>query len=477
MEQTLRGEVSTGDVRRVSTLASEGVAVFAVVLVLPVCMYLAGIAPLARLVYPVTNLLLALYLYERRSAWYAAHCLLIFCCMSLVRRLIDQQAGFDPSNPVLLTPYLCAMLTVRAFFEYWASRHPRSLGPFLVIIAGVAYGTALAMLDGRVRSSLVDVLKWTVGPLFAVYLLHNRERVPEIRAVFEPCLIVAASLMALYGVAQFANPAAWDATWMRGVADLGFDSIGRPEPFQLRVFSTMNSPGAFGAILSAGIVIALKQRLSICLLACAPMLAGLALCQYRSLWAATLLAILMVTLAPSAGVRRANILALFVAALVLASTALSPEIRHTVVQRANSLTELEGDHSLDKRIEQYQEFFQHDNLVVGEGLAINGASRRLDNRAGGMIDGAIIEIFTAMGVLVGTAFMLAIAVLVASLFRGAAVAAPQIYYDRAIVLSLFVQFPIGTVNIGELGFCGWAFMGFALAALYSARETGAGERA
>ena len=33
-------------------------------------------------------------------------------------------------------------------------------------MACIAYGTALAMLDGRIRSSLVDVLKWSVGPLF-----------------------------------------------------------------------------------------------------------------------------------------------------------------------------------------------------------------------------------------------------------------------------------------------------------------------
>jgi hypothetical protein len=470
MEQTLRADVSTGTARTVPLLAGEGIAVVFVVIVLPVALYLADLAAHARLLYPALNLIVAAYLYERRSPWYAAHCLLIFCCVSLVRRLIDQQAGFDPSNPALLTPYLCCLLTVTAFFDYWARRQPRSLGPFLIIMACIAYGTALAMLDGRIRSSLVDVLKWSVGPLFAVYLLHNRDRAPQIRAVLEPCLIVAAAAMALYGVAQFANPPAWDATWMRGVAELGFDSIGRPEPYQLRAFSTMNSPGAFGAILSAGMVIALKRRLPVCLLAILPMLAGLALCQYRSLWAATLLAIVMVALAPGAGVRRANIAALFVAALALASTALSPEIRHAVVQRANSLTELEGDYSLGKRLDQYREFFRHDNLVIGEGLAINGASRRLDNRQGGEIDGAIIEVYRAMGVLVGTAFMLSIAVLIASLFRNAAVAGSHIYYDRAIVLSLFVQFPIGTVNIGELGFCGWTFMGFGLAALYSARE-------
>ena len=463
MEQTLPTPALTQP-RAASPLIAEGVAVVFAALLLPVLLYAAHVAPLGRLLYPVLNFLLAGLLFARRSPWYPAHCLLVFCFMSLARRLIDDQAGFDASNPALLTPYLCGLYTVISFFEYWSRPRPEKLGPFLVLLGCIAYGTALALLDGRFRSSIVDVLKWSIGPLFAVYLLANRADIAVLRRVFEPCLIFAAVVMSLYGVAQFVSPASWDANWVVGVAELGFNSLGRPEPFQLRVFSTMNSPGAFGAILSAAIVLALKRRLVVCLLCVAPMLVGLALCQYRSLWVATALAIVLVAVAPSAGVRRTNILALFLAALALASTALSPQIRDAVVQRAATLTELEGDESLRKRLEQYGEVLEHDNLIVGDGLAINGASRRLDNRAVVEIDGALIEVYRAMGVFVGTAFILGIAVLVAGLFRAAPAAGSDVYYDRAIVLALFAQFPIGTVHVGEIGFCAWNFLGFGLAA-------------
>jgi hypothetical protein len=66
-------------------------------------------------------------------------------------------------------------------------------------------------------------------------------------------------------------------------------------------------------------------------------------------------------------------------------------------------------------------------------------------------------------VFVGTAFIAAIAVLIAGLFHRATVASHHIHFDRAIVLTLFAQFPIGTVHIGELGFCAWMFLGFGLA--------------
>ena len=67
------------------------------------------------------------------------------------------------------------------------------------------------------------------------------------------------------------------------------------------------------------------------------------------------------------------------------------------------------------------------------------------------IDGALIEVYRAMGVFVGTAFILGIAVLVAGLFRTAPAAGSDVYYDRAIVLALFAQFPIGTVHVGDPG--------------------------
>jgi hypothetical protein len=451
-------------------LIGEGIAVVAVVLVLPVALYLAGLASLARLAYPVTNLLVAAYLYERRSPWYAAQCLLIFCVVSLIRRLIDDQTGFDASNPVLLTPYLCCLLTTNAFVNYWRRARPRGLGPFLLMFACIAYGAVLAVLDGRVLSVLVDVLKWLVGPLMAIYLLENRDRIATIRALIEPTLIAAGTAMALYGVVQFVEPASWDATWMRGVADLGFDSIGQPEPFAVRVFGTMNSPGSLGTVLLAAMLLSLKRPPLVCVLTIGPMLLAIALCQYRSIWAMTALGVLLVALSPSAALRRANLLMLAVVGMLLASSALIPQVNEAISARASSLSSLEGDESLRLRLKQYEEFFENDDLLVGEGLAINGASRRLDKRATGLIDGAVIEIFTAMGVFVGTAFIAAIVTLIAGLFQRSAAASRHIHFDRAIVLTLFAQFPIGTVHIGELGFCAWMFLGFALATRFANEE-------
>lgn len=446
-----------------SALAAEGVVVVLTVLIVPVMLYVGNLAAHGRILYPVTNFLLAGYLFARRSPWYAGHCLLLFCFVSLVRRLIDEQAGWDPSNPVLLTPYLCCVFTVISFFGYWSQRYPRYIGAFLALLLCIAYGTVMAVLHGRIFGALVDALKWSIGPLFAVYVIAHRDKLSEMRAVVEPCLIWAGAAMAAYGVVQFIDPQPWDATWMRNVAQLGLDSIGQPEPFAVRVFSTTNSPGSLAIILCAGIIVGLKRRLPVSALTVTLMIVGLALCQYRNIWAATFLGIVMVAFSQGAALRPANVLALLAIGFSLCSTAIVPRVREAIVQRATTLTALKGDESLKSRLDQYAALARDENLLEGGGLAINGASRRLDNEMPVHMDGALIEIWRALGVVVGTVFLLSIAVLAGSLFCLAPSLGVHVFFDRAVVVATFILFPMGSVHAGELGFCAWMFLGFSLA--------------
>lgn len=464
-----RFESKPADVQdgRDATSFFEGTIVVLVVLVAPVLLYVAHQAAYGRLLYPLANFALAGYLFVRRSPWYAGHCLLVFCFVSLVRRLVDEQAGWDASNPVLLTPYLCCFFASISLLDYWLKPQPRSIGPFLVILSCVAYGAALAMLHCRLFASLVDALKWSVGPLFAVYVLAHRNQLASMRAVVESCLVWAGAAMGAYGVLQYVSPPSWDAEWMRNVSQqLGLTSIGQPEPFSLRVFSTMNSPGSFGAMLSAGIIIGLKRTAPVTALTVTLMVIGLALCQYRSIWAATMLAAIMIVAAGKTTMRPANIFALILTGVALCSTAVVPRIREAVVLRAATLTQLKGDASLDERLSQYGVFAHGDeNLVVGSGLGINGASRRLDKNSIVVIDSGLIEIWRSMGIVVGTTFLLAIAAVVSKLFSTSSPPSSDHYFDRAIAVATFVQLPMGSVHIGEMGFCAWLFLSFGLAAL------------
>lgn len=448
------------EARPASSHAGEGAAVLLTVLVLPLALYADHLAAYGRLLYPLTNLLLAAYLYARRSPWYAGHCVLVFCFASLVRRLVDEQAGWDPSSPVLLAPYLCCLFAGITFIEYWSRPRPRAFAPFLILIGAVIYGAVLAVLNGRMLGAGIDLLKWSVGPLFAVHLLAQHEDGTHTRRVVEGCLVWAGAAMSAYGVIQYLDPPSWDALWMRNASDMGFTSIGQPEPFGVRVFSTMNSPGSFGTFLCAGIVLALKRTPPATAFTVSLMIVGLALCQYRTLWAVTALAVVLSFASRHATPRPGNVLALLAVVLVLSSSAVVPRIRETVVQRAATLTALKNDESLESRMHQYAVLMRSDGLIIGEGLGVN--------RAPTIIDGGLIEIALALGLVVGVAYLSALITLVASLFTAGGGIQPHLPFDRAIAVATLLQLPMGSVHVGELGFCAWLFLGLALAARRSA---------
>jgi hypothetical protein len=252
---------------------------------------------------------------------------------------------------------------------------------------------------------------------------------------------------------------------MRGVAELGMDSIGQPVPFGLRVFSTMNSPGSLGAVLSAGILVAFKRTLPVAVPLVTLMLLGIALAQYRTIWAATLLGAAMLAFTRPGVFRPSNVLAALAVLVGLSATALVPQIRETIVQRASTMTNLRADKSGEERLNQYRALARDEGLIVGEGLGQIGVARRLSGMHRVILDSALIEIWRGLGVIAGSFYLGAMVLLVVRLFQRAPEVAQHLHFDRAVVVAAWAQLPMGSVHTGENGFIAWAFLGLGLAAL------------
>ena len=450
----------------------EGVVAASVAILIPILMYAAHLGAVAKFAYPALAFLAAGYFFYQNSAWYAGLTIWLFCATPLVRRLVDEQAGWDASNPVLLAPYLACSFAALSLGSFLFRRRTATLGSFLLVIGCIAYGLLMAMAGGRVLSGIVDAMKWSAGPLVATYMLANRARADSLHRAAALALTIAAPLMAAYGIAQYLSPAKWDADWMVNVQSLGLDSIGVPQPFSLRVFGTMNSPGSLATILMAGILVTLQRRFVYALPSLAVMVLSLMLTQYRAVWAGTLIGIAYLAFAGSARLRFQVFAAAAISIFVLSSSALVPQVRTAISQRIDSIGNLRGDESGASRMHQYDEFLSDDSgdMLTGAGLAIDGASRRLDGKTTAVIDSGIIEIFTALGVAVGALLIVGLIGAIAVSFSRFAEATPDMLLYRAIALSLFCQLPFGNVFVGESGFCGWLFLGLAAARVETQRS-------
>src|SRR5262249_33125340 len=89
-------------------------------------------------------------------------------------------------------------------------------------------------------------------------------------------------IVGIYGIMQYYDPSPADSYWMTAAA---MSSIGHPEPEQVRVFSTLNSPASLGNFLVFGLVltgfVGARWQLPLCF---APAAAALLLSPSRTSW-------------------------------------------------------------------------------------------------------------------------------------------------------------------------------------------------
>lgn len=371
--------------------------------------------------------------------------IILFAFTPMVRRIIDLHVGWDESGLVLVAPYAASLMSVlplhRTVFEDRGFQS--GLTPYLLMLAAIAYGLALSGVQGEVFAGLLSALRWTAPILFGLYVLDLVRRDPGIVQAVTRCFQAVLPLMAGYGILQFLDPLPWDRMWMLYVA---MDSIGVPEPYQVRVFGTMNSPASLACMVMVGMLFVGCRGRGWGLLVVFPASLVFALTLYRSAWVGCSLA-LMVCLwcRPT---RWRAMLAVGIGVAVVGLAAVTPPFDQIVGQRLASLTALSSDGSGAARVDQLAIFYEMaDELVFGNGI---GQTYKLTRSPPIVVDGALLVILITLGSVVGMIYLTGM--LWASL-RPAASVAVSADAGRvgafAATVGLLAQLPLGSVQQGE----------------------------
>lgn len=437
-----------------------------VALLLPLALHIAGLAALNRSLYPALAFGAAGVLYARRSPWYPGLCVWLFAASPLVRRLSDFHLGFEPASTVLLAPYVACLWAGLSAFAYCLGPRPRFAGAFIVMLGCVLYGLAVSVFDGRMFAGAVEALKWAVGPLFALHIIAHPELRPAFRRVAVAAFVSAGLAMSLYGVAQFLSPAPWDAEWVANIRQIGMTSAGVPEPFGIRVFATMHSAGSLGAFLMAAMVFVPMLPAALALPCLLPIMLAIGLCQYRTVWAGTLVAIACVALLGPARERMRIVLCAIAVMLSLGALSAVPEVQHTLGERLRSLTELGSDESGEERLRMYWRFLDdNEELLFGMGLGTGSGTQVQGSSDGiGYIDGGLLVSFVALGAVAASSYFAALGLVSVRVWAMAKRMPGEGYLYAAMVVGWLAQLPFGAVHIGEHGFPAWLAVGLALSA-------------
>jgi nitrogen fixation-related uncharacterized protein len=262
-------------------------------------------------------------------------------------------------------------------------------------------------------------------------------------------------IVGIYGISQYLDPPEWDRVWMLFSK---MESIGNPAPYEVRVFSTLNSPASCATYLVAGITLLwLRREMWLTAIIAMPMAVTLLVSLYRTAWISLAAEIILFAAFRATRKRTLVIVACLAATAIVAVGA--GQFGDAITNRFSTLSDGSNDGSARVRMSEYATVYAHaDGLAVGMGAI----DLRMPNTFG-LLDGTIIQLLVTMGLFVGPICLLA---LLWPSVRG--LLDNGNYYNptetavvRALVLGELLQMPMGNVTNGEMGFLFWLVIGIA----------------
>jgi hypothetical protein len=358
---------------------------------LVVLLILAGQGGVLRLGFPAGAFLVAAWLFIRDPAVYLGFAWWIWFLSPGIRRIVDSQmGGWDPANPMSLTPFLVSSLALVGVARRIPELRRKRLAPWGLALACVLYGYFTGVLRVGPVPATHALISWLMPLGFGLFCAVEWRRYPDFQATVRRVFVWGVLLLAGYGILQFLSPPIWDQIWM---TSSGMYSLGRAFPYELRVFSLVNAPLAFATILMAGLLVALSVKAPWRFVLLASESAALLLSLVRSVWLAGFFGMLVyLASVPLRSSRRIIAAGLLTAGVLLAVVmALPAEVggptMETVRDRLLTFTNISRDVSFQDR----SSFLDNISTVVaqnplGHGLGSTGVSSQLGASGGGIRD-------------------------------------------------------------------------------------------
>jgi len=412
-------------------------------------------AGVLRILYPAATVIVALVLYFRSDAGYLSFTLVVWFISPLVRRLIDLHAGWIDPSPVLLAPLLVTLISGLSLPSIF--RAPSRLrSPYLIGLAGVLYGLGVSLLRSGTAGVAVPLLNFIAPVLFGAHVMSKGRNDRQLSETFDRAIIAGVMAMGIYGIVQYQLAPAWDTNWMINIDNAAF---GQPEPFAIRVFSTLNSPIPFGSVMMVGLLVLLNRRGWTSVLASFVGYVAFGLSLARTAYLGWAVGVLLLFF--SSKLARLRLAFGFALVLLSATAFTSPNpITDVIGGRVRSFAAPKDDVSFNVRraaYEQYAGALLADPF--GQGIGSQGYS--IEAQVGfGPHDSAVLEIFRCLGWFGGAAYLAAVIMLIYRCLAQSNDDAPLQSY-RAIACGMIPAALFASVFLSVSGVVFWTVLSLA----------------
>jgi hypothetical protein len=333
-------------------------------LLLVLGLLLSGRGDLARLAIPAGAVVVGLALYFRRPIGYLHFTLWTWFLIPFVRRLVDWRFGFQDHNLILLAPFLVSAIAGLTLLREREHADPVRLTSFFLCLAGVFYGLAVGLIRWRLHDAdasspgeiVFGFFDWVAPILLGLHICIRWSMYEEHKKAIEQSFLWVTLLLGAYGVYQFIAAPPWDCAWLDGLP-LGFEnsSFGHPAPFEIRVWSTLNSPGSFAIVMLAALILLFGTKTRYKAIFAAAGYISLLLSMVRTAWLAWLLAVVLLLSNYRGATLRRFLFGLILLPLCLLPIVLSPEIAQSVQDRVATMQSVQQDGSFRDRRAMYED--------------------------------------------------------------------------------------------------------------------------
>nr|WP_249896929.1 O-antigen ligase family protein [Paenibacillus sp. PK3_47] len=400
-----------------------------------------------------------------------AYTLLIWAVAPELRRIADWSEGVYHSVSLLsLAPLLTgATLAIPVLKEIHKIKKSYTRIIMLFAVA-LAYGTLIGLAKNGV-GSVYDLANYIVPLLLLPFFAVIRFKPKDIDRLLYSFANIAV-LVAIYGIIQYLTVPPWDAFWMRN-ADM--ISIGTPYPLEVRVFSTLNSPGPAATFLVFALVpMILEKRWQGTLRWLGVLLVVICLLTtlVRSAWLVMLVMLLVyIASSPSKGKWKSLLQLVFVAAALFLIVPKLPGAEG-IVARMETLTSVQEDHSYNERLSLWQNMLPMvASNPVGEGIGSVGRGTKLGNGGElgeyGNMDNGIIALLLTFGVLGAAFFFSALGVVIKQIIARVTrknVFQPYVRLSLAAWMGAVISLVSDNGFPGLKGYLVWMLIGLGLGA-------------
>jgi hypothetical protein len=301
--------------------------------------------------FPVIALGLGGWFYLTNPGLYFGFTWWLWFLTPFVRRFVDYEVGFfNQTSYIMLTPMLVTGLSLFSVLRYANRFQMRLYQPMALLFAALLYGYAVGIVRNGPFPATLALLEWVCPLLFAFHVLVHHRQYLTFRRVTRSVFTWGILIMGLYGIVQYFSPLPWDRFWM---VESRMTTIGRPEPFEVRIFSTLNSPGPFAGILMVGLMVLFEARGLTARLAMAPGFVSFLLSLVRSAWGGFAVALGYAAARLHSRLRLRLLAVLGVGALLSMPLLMHSAVSERVAPRVETLGRLGADHSFQARSALY----------------------------------------------------------------------------------------------------------------------------